>query len=100
LGKVFPDYLYRHARGRSEKGEARYQAGFKTTKPNSGKDFISCVDYLIAKGYPSQSKLAGTGSSAGGILIRLVVMERTDFFGAAICNVGIADAMRMKLTAN
>ena len=56
-----------HVRGGSEKGEAWYKAGYKTTKHNTWEDFISCAEYLIAKGYTSPQKLAGTGTSAGGI---------------------------------
>src|SRR5208283_1853672 len=60
---------YAHVRGGSEKGEAWYKAGFKNTKPNTWKDFISCAEYLVKRGYTSPQKLAGTGTSAGGILI-------------------------------
>lgn len=40
-----------HVRGGGEKGEAWHQAGFKTTKPNTWKDFIACAEYLIKNGY-------------------------------------------------
>ena len=33
---------YAHVRGGSEKGNSWYKAGYKTTKPNTWKDFISC----------------------------------------------------------
>ncbi len=91
---------YPHIRGGSEKGEEWYKAGYKTTKPNTWKDFISCAEYLIAKGYTSKSKLAGTGTSAGGILISRSITERPDLFAAAICNVGCANAMRMEFGSN
>jgi prolyl oligopeptidase len=89
-----------HVRGGSEKGEDWYKAGYKTTKPNTWKDFISCAEYLIDKGYTSPQKLAGTGTSAGGILISRAVTERPDLFAAAICNVGCANAMRLEFGAN
>jgi prolyl oligopeptidase len=91
---------YAHPRGGSEKGEAWYRAGYKTTKPNTWKDFISCAEYLIKKGYTSASKLGGSGTSAGGILISRAITERPDLFGAAVCNVGCANAMRMEFSAN
>jgi prolyl oligopeptidase len=81
-------------------GEAWYKAGFKTTKPNTWKDFISCAEYLIKKGYTSPQKLGGTGTSAGGILISRAITERPELFGAAVCNVGCANAMRMQFSAN
>ena len=89
-----------HVRGGSEKGEAWYRAGYKTTKPNTWKDFISCSEYLISKGYTSSGKLAGTGTSAGGILISRAITERPDLYAAAICNVGCANAMRLEFGAN
>ncbi len=91
---------YCHPRGGSEKGEAWYKAGYKTTKPNTWKDFIACAEYLTKKGYTSPSKLAGTGTSAGGILISRAITERPDLFAAAVCNVGCANAMRMEFSPN
>jgi prolyl oligopeptidase len=91
---------YAHPRGGSEKGEAWYRAGYKTTKPNTWKDFISCAEYLVQKGYTSPEHLAGTGTSAGGILISRAVTSRPDLFRAAVCNVGDANAMRMEFTPN
>ncbi len=89
-----------HVRGGSEKGEAWYRAGYKTTKPNTWKDFNSCAEYLIAQGYTQPSKLAGTGTSAGGILISRAITERPDLYAAAICNVGCANAMRLEFSSN
>jgi prolyl oligopeptidase len=91
---------YAHPRGGSEKGEAWYKAGYKTTKPNTWKDFISCAEYLVKQGYTSSEHLAGTGTSAGGILISRAVTSRPDLFAAAVCNVGDANAMRMEFTPN
>ena len=91
---------YPHVRGGSEKGEDWYRAGYKTTKPNTWKDFISCGEYLVANGYTSPKKLAGTGTSAGGVLITRAITERPDLFGAAICNVGCANTMRSEFTSN
>ena len=89
-----------HVRGGSEKGEAWYKAGFKTTKPNTWKDFNSCAEYLIEKGYTSANKLAGMSVSAGGILISRAITERPDLYAAAICDVGVANAMRMEFMPN
>jgi len=89
-----------HPRGGGENGEAWYRAGYKTTKPNTWKDFISCAEYLVKKGYTSPRKLAGTGTSAGGILISRAITERPDLFAAAVCNVGCANAMRLEFSPN
>ena len=55
---------------------------------------------MIAKGYTSSAHLAGTGTSAGGILISRAITERPDLYAAAICNVGLANAMRFEATPN
>ncbi len=89
-----------HVRGGGEKGQDWYRAGYKTTKPNTWKDFISCAEYLIKKGYTSPQRLAGTGTSAGGVLISRAITERPDLFAAAVCNVGVANAMRAEFTPN
>src|ERR1019366_6399333 len=77
-----------HVRGGGEKGELWYKAGFKTTKQNTWRAFISCAEFLIRQGYTSPRRLAGTGTSAGGILISRAITERPDLFAAAVCNVG------------
>jgi prolyl oligopeptidase len=91
---------YAHVRGGGEKGEAWYRAGFQKTKPNTWKDFIACAEYLIQKGYTSPSKLAGEGTSAGGILIGRTITERPDLFAVAFPRVGCVNAVRMETTPN
>lgn len=83
-----------HVRGGGEKGEDWYKAGYKTTKPNTWKDFISCAKYLVKHKYTSPGKLIGMGTSAGGITIGRAITTRPDLFGAAICNVGVGNALR------
>ena len=83
-----------HVRGGGEKGENWHLGGYKTTKPNTWKDYIACAEYLIKNGYTKKEKLAGRGSSAGGILIGRAITERPDLFAAAVCNVGDANALR------
>ncbi len=85
---------YAHVRGGGEKGENWHLAGYKTTKPNTWKDFIACAEYLAKNGYTTKERLAGTGTSAGGILIGRAITERPDLFAAAVCNVGDANALR------
>jgi len=89
-----------HVRGGSEKGDAWYRAGYKITKPNTWKDFISAAEYLIGKGYTSPERMTGRGTSAGGILISRAVTERPDLFAAAVVNVGLANAMRAEFSPN
>ncbi|WP_345214421.1 prolyl oligopeptidase family serine peptidase [Mucilaginibacter gynuensis] len=89
-----------HVRGGSEKGESWYKAGYKTTKPNTWKDFIASGEYLINNHYTSASHLIGEGTSAGGILIGRAITERPDLFAAAISNVSCSNALRMENSPN
>lgn len=91
---------FAHVRGGGEKGEAWYKAGFKTTKPNTWKDFIACGEYLVKNNYTSKSKLIGWGTSAGGILIGRAITERPDLFGAAISEVSVSNPLRFENTPN
>ena len=91
---------FAHVRGGGEKGEAWHKAGYKTTKPNTWKDFIACGEYLIKNNYTSKSKLIGFGGSAGGILIGRAITERPDLFGAAISQVSVSNPLRFENTPN
>jgi prolyl oligopeptidase len=83
-----------HPRGGGEKGYEWHMGGFKATKPNTWKDFISCAEYLINNRYTSAKYLIGEGTSAGGILIGRALTERPDLFAAAINNVPVSNALR------
>jgi len=89
-----------HVRGGGEYGEEWHLAGKGATKANTWLDFIACAQYLVDKKYTSPARLAGTGASAGGILIGRSITERPDLFGAAIIDVGLLDALRSETTAN
>ncbi len=91
---------FAHVRGGGEKGEDWYKGGYKTTKPNTWKDFIGCGEYLINHNYTSTPKLIGMGTSAGGVLIGRAITERPDLFGAAISNVSCSNALRFENTPN
>lgn len=85
-----------HIRGGSEKGDDWHKAAMKTKKPNSWKDFNSCAEYLVNNGYTSKSKLAATGSSAGGLIVTRAITDRPDLYSVVICNVGVPNTLRIE----
>jgi len=89
---------YAHVRGGGEYGEGWHLAGQKKTKMNTINDFIACAEYLIAEGFTSPAKLAGTGTSAGGILIGRAITKRPDLFAAAVSRVGVSNPLRFEVT--
>lgn len=89
-----------HVRGGGTFGKAWHHGGRRSTKPNTWKDFIACAEYLVKAGYTSPAKLAGSGGSAGGILIGRAITERPDLFAAAHIAVGCTDMLRFETTKN
>jgi prolyl oligopeptidase len=93
-------YAWAHPRGGGEYGEDWHKGGEKLTKPNTWRDFIACAQYLIDNHYTSSSKLAGEGTSAGGITIGRAFTERPDLFAAALDRVGVSNALRGENSPN
>lgn len=91
---------YTHVRGGGEKGDEWYNGGFKETKPNTWKDFISSAQYLIKEKYTSSEYLGIEGGSAGGILIGRAITERPDLFKAAVIDVGLLNMLRFEIAPN
>jgi prolyl oligopeptidase len=91
---------FAHVRGGGEKGESWYRAGYKATKPNTWKDFVAAAEWLVQKGYTSPGRLAGRGTSAGGVLISRAITERPDLFAASVINVGLGNALRFEFSSN
>jgi prolyl oligopeptidase len=89
-------YAVAHVRGGGEYGEDWHQAGKGAAKPNTWRDFIACAEFLVKEGYTSPAHLAGTGTSAGGILIGRAITERPDLFRAAVPQVGVVNALRVE----
>jgi len=89
-----------HVRGGGEYGEDWYKAGYKATKPNTWRDAIAGAEWLVANKYTSPAKMSIMGGSAGGIFVGRAITERPELFGAAVSQVGVADALRFEFSAN
>ena len=93
-------YAAAHVRGGGEYGEDWHNAGRKLTKQRTIDDFIACALYLVEKKYTSPSKLAGEGTSAGGVTIGGAITQRPDLFAVALIRVGDSDSLRSELMAS
>jgi prolyl oligopeptidase len=89
-----------HVRGGGEYGEDWHNGGRKLTKQHTIDDFIACAQYLIENKYTSTARLAGEGTSAGGVTIGGAVTQRPDLFAAALIRVGDSDSLRSELMAS
>ena len=85
-----------HVRGGGEKGDNWHKGGTIQSKPNTWKDFNSCAEYLINKGYTTANHLACEGASAGGILIGRAITERPDLWACAVPEVGVMNILRFE----
>jgi prolyl oligopeptidase len=83
-----------HPRGGGELGADWHFAAHIGTKQRTIDDFIGCARYLIDHGYTSSAKLAGTGTSAGGVTIGNAIVQQPALFAAAIDNVGDTNGVR------
>lgn len=92
--------VHTHVRGGGEKGDQWHKGGFKETKPNTWKDFISSAEFLIKEKYTSPEYLGAEGASAGGILISRAITDRPDLFKAAIIDVGAINVVRFEIAPN
>jgi len=86
-----------HIRGGGELGKAWHDDGRMMHKKNTFTDFITCAEYLVAKGYGSKDRLVIEGRSAGGLLMGAVLNMRPDLFHAALVGVPFVDVINTEL---
>ena len=86
-----------HVRGGGEFGEDWHFAAHIATKQRTIDDFVACAHYLIDNQYTSQAKLAGTGTSAGGVTIGNAIVQHPELFRAALDVVGDTNPTRDEL---
>jgi prolyl oligopeptidase len=90
-------YAAAHVRGGGEYGEDWHNGGRMLTKQHTIDDFLACAQFLIENKYTSPAKLAGEGTSAGGVTIGGAITQRPELFAAALDRVGDSDSLRSEL---
>lgn len=93
-------YAVAHIRGGGEYGEEWHKAGQKLNKQNTIDDFIACAEYLIAQKYTRPEKLAGEGTSAGGIPSGGSLVKRPDLWSVMVIRVGVTNTLRSEVSEN
>jgi prolyl oligopeptidase len=83
-----------HVRGGGEFGEDWHFAAHIATKQRTVDDFIACAHYLIDNRYTVPAKLAGMGTSAGGVTIGNAIVQNPELFRAALDVVGDTNPTR------
>jgi prolyl oligopeptidase len=87
-------YAECHPRGGGEYGEDWHFGAHIATKQRTIDDFIACARYLIDNTYTSPAKLAGSGTSAGGVTIGNAIVQHPELWSAALDVVGDTNAVR------
>ena len=83
-----------HPRGGGENGEDWHYGAHIATKQRTVDDFIACAHYLIDQKYTTPAKLAGEGTSAGGVPIGNAIVQHPELWGAALDVVGDTNPVR------
>ncbi|MHC4660592.1 MAG: prolyl oligopeptidase family serine peptidase [Planctomycetota bacterium] len=81
-------------RGGKEYGEEWHKAAMLEKKQNVFDDFIAAGEWLIENKYTSNSRLAISGGSNGGLLVGACMIQRPELYGAVICAVPVLDMLR------
>jgi prolyl oligopeptidase len=87
-------YAECHPRGGGEYGEDWHFGAHIATKQRTVDDYIACAQYLIDQKYTQPSKLAGSGTSAGGVTIGNAIVQRPELWAAALDVVGDTNPVR------
>jgi prolyl oligopeptidase len=87
-------YAECHPRGGGEYGEDWHFGAHVATKQRTVDDFIACAHYLIDEKYTQPAKLAGSGTSAGGVTIGNAIVQHPELWAAALDVVGDTNAVR------
>ena len=89
-----------HVRGGTDKGWRWYEDGKLAKKPNTFRDFLAAVRFLIAEGFTGRGKVVAQGGSAGGLLMGAIANLAPDLFAGIIADVPFVDVLATMLDAS
>ncbi|EQC41065.1 hypothetical protein SDRG_02119 [Saprolegnia diclina VS20] len=84
---------FAHVRGGGELGLQWHANGRQLAKKNTFIDYHACATYLLTHGITSSAKLAGKGTSAGGLIMGYMANEYPTLFRALVLNVPFVDIL-------
>jgi oligopeptidase B len=89
-----------HVRGGADKGWGWYEDGKLGKKPNTFRDFLAAVRFLIAEGFTRAGRVVAQGGSAGGLLMGAIANLAPDLFAGIIADVPFVDVLATMLDAS
>lgn len=90
-------YAIAHIRGGDDMGYEWYESAKFLTKWNTFTDFIAVSDYLVKEQYTTSGNITISGSSAGGMLMGVVMNERPELFKTVVTAVPFVDVLNTML---
>jgi prolyl oligopeptidase len=91
---------YCGVRAGGERGRAWHEGGRSANKTNGHADFIACAALLKEKGIAPLKGVVATGTSAGGTLVPLAVLQEPSLFAAMVPRVAVLNASRLGAAVN
>lgn len=86
-------YALVHVRGGGELGRSWYEEGRLLDVKNRFADFLEAAETLVTLRITAPDRLAGWGTSSGGLLVSATVNLRPDLFSAVLLEVPFVDAL-------
>ncbi len=93
-------YAIAHIRGGQEMGRAWYEDGKLLKKQNTFNDFVDVTRELVRQGYAAKDRVAGSGGSAGGLLMGAVANQAPQDYRVMVAQVPFVDVVTTMLDAS
>jgi prolyl oligopeptidase len=90
-------YVLANIRGGGEYGPARHTQTLRAGRHKVAEDFAAVAQDLVRRGITTGEQLAGSGGSAGGLLMGIMLTQRPQLFGALVCDAPVLDMRRYHL---
>jgi prolyl oligopeptidase len=90
-------YVIANIRGGGEFGPAWHQAALKGERQRAYDDFIAVAEDLIRRNITSPRRLGIMGGSNGGLLMGVMLTQRSELFHAVVIQVPLLDMLRFHL---
>ena len=90
-------YAIAQIRGGQELGRRWYDAGRLLNKQNTFNDFVDVTRHLVKEGYADPRRVFARGSSAGGLLMGVLVNQAPQDYRAIVAHVPFVDVVTTML---
>ena len=90
-------YVLANIRGGGEYGPPWHTQTMREGRHKVAEDFAAVAADLVGRGITTGEQLAGSGGSAGGLLMGIMLTQCPQLFGALVCDAPVLDMRRYPL---